>query len=217
MTVTPWESIAYEALEPRLRTGDVFLFHGASLRSKVIEDATLSEFSHVGMIVRPDPGKSPLLWHTDPRPITEDLDDGQRHGGAQLNDLSEAMAIMTDPRFGDTPFARQLVVERSPGFEDAALQSIAAMDGTAFPSLLKIVQEWVLGHLHVATSGRHMYCAEVLATTYQHMGLLPAEPPPNAYAPNDFSLQHEKLRLLCGASLGPQIQVQWNSPGASVR
>jgi len=40
--------------------------------------------------------------------------------------------------------------------------------------------------------------------------LLPPDPPANAYSPRDFSEQHEKLRLLRGASLGPQQEVLWS-------
>jgi len=35
----------------------------------------------------------------------------------------------------------------------------------------------------------------------------PLKPPANSYAPRDFSFQHERLHLLEGARLGPQIEV----------
>src|SRR5437016_3031873 len=193
------EAIRFDALEPRLQTGDVFLFHGASRRSHAIEDVTRSEFSHVGMVLRPAPGRPALIWHTDPRPVAEDLDDSREHGGAQLNDLGAALAVMTRANYGDTPYVRQLLVERGADFERRALEAIAAFDETPFPSLLKVVQEWVLGHLHVATSERRMYCAEVLAATYQRMGLLPDHPPANDYSPRDFSAEHQRLPLLGNA------------------
>src|SRR5438132_8947537 len=68
-----WPTVRYEDLEPRLRTGDVLLFHGASRRSRIIETASGSEFSHVAMIVRANEGEPPLLWHTDPRAVTDDV------------------------------------------------------------------------------------------------------------------------------------------------
>jgi hypothetical protein len=52
-----------------------------------------------------------------------------------------------------------------------------------------------------------------VALIYQRMGLLSLDPPPNAYAPRDFSAQHMKLRLLRGATLGAQMEVLW--PGAT--
>jgi hypothetical protein len=209
-----WPTVRYEDLEPRLCTGDLFLFHGGSRRSRIIETATGSEFSHIGMVVRAQDGKLPLLWQSDPRPVTEDLVDNAEHGGAQLNELSAALAVMTSPDYGDTPYVRQLIVEAAPDLDEEVLRAIASMDATSFPSLLKILKEWVLGHLHVSTSEKRMYCAEVLAHTYQRMGLLPPDPPANAYSPRDFSEQHEKLRLLRGASLGPQQEVLWSGVGS---
>src|SRR5256885_15289257 len=111
-----WPTISFEVLEPALRTGDLLLFHGASRRSRIIETATGSEFSHVGMIVRPE-GARPKLWHTDPRAVTEDVLEEDEHAGAQLNDLAAALTIMTSPEYGDTPFVRQLIVERTPDMD----------------------------------------------------------------------------------------------------
>ena len=210
-----WSTVRYEDLEPRLRTGDVVLFHGASRRSRMIETVTRSEFSHIGMIVRPQGGKPPLLWHTDPRAVTEDVVDDDEHGGAQLNDLTAALAVMTRPGYGDKPFVRQLIVERTPEMEREALRAIAAADKISFPSLGKILKEWVLGRLRIGTSEKSMDCAEAVAITYQRMGLLSPEPPPNAYAPRDFSAQHMNLRLLRGATLGPQLEVLWSGADSS--
>jgi len=208
-------TIAWSALAPTLRTGDVVLFHGASRRSRVIEDVTRSKFSHIGMIVRPDAAAPPRLWHTDPRPVTADLEDRARHGGAQLNDLGEALARMTQPSYGDTPYVRRLDAARGPEFEAAAQRAVAELDQTPFPSLLAIVKEWVFGHLRIATSGRRMYCAELLALTWQRMGLLGREPPANAYAPEDFAHERGGVRLRDGAKLGPLLQVTQPPGGGS--
>jgi len=199
--------VRYADVEPVLRTGDILLFHGASRRSHVIETATASRYSHVGMIVRPDPTRPPLLWHTDPRPVTLDVEDGEAHPGAQLNDLRAALARMTSPQYGDTPSVRRLEVERTPALEEAVRRAVATIDRTAFPSLPKILKDWVLGHLRVGTREHRMECAEVLAYTYQQMGLLPAEPPSNAYAPRDFHAGTIHGRLLHGASLSDPVEV----------
>jgi len=211
-----WPAIRYEELEPRLRTGDIFLFHGASRRSRIIEAVTKSEFSHVGMVVRPEGGR-PFLWHTDPRAVTEDVEDHGEHGGAQLNDLTAALATMTSPGYGDTPFVRQLMVEGVPDLDAAALQAIAAEDKIPFTSAGKLIKEWILGWLRIPTSDQRIDCAAVVAATYQRIGLLSPEPPPNAYAPRDFSEQHMTLRLLRGATLGPQMQVVWSGAGSGAR
>jgi len=200
----------YEDLAPNLRTGDILLFHGRSQLGRVLEITGGSEFSHVGMIVRRKADAPPLLWHSVPRPVSEDVLGDREHGGAQLNPLEAALASMTTPAHGDTPFVRQLQVERTPAMEATALEAVRAVDDTPFPSNWRFVVHWLLGRLHVPTTGKHMDCAEVLARTYQRMGLLPPEPPPNAYVPRDFSAQQGKLQLLRGATLGPQVQVLWS-------
>ena len=209
-----WPTIRYEDLEPRLRTGDIVLFRGASLRSRIIEAATQSEFSHIGMIVRPQHDQPPLLWQTDPRAVTEDVVENGQHGGAQLNELTAALAAMTSPAYGDTPFIRQLVAEHASELDEQARLAIAALERTPFPSLAKLIREWLLGHLRIATSIKRMDCAETVALTYQQMGLLASDPPPNSYNPRDFSEQHMNLRLLRGATLGPQLEVVWSGSGA---
>jgi len=200
------ETIRFEAIEPSLRTGDLILFQGDSRRSRIVETISRSKFSHVGMVIRPD-GKPPLLWHTDPRPVTTDLADAESHSGAQLNDLAAALRRMTSPEYGDTPCLRQLLVTRTPALDDAARRAIAAVDEKPFPSPLRVFRDWFLGKLHFATPGRRMDCAEIVAITYQRMGLLPPAPPANAYAPGDFSAEHENVRWLQGASLGPQREL----------
>ena len=216
MDVHTGPTARYEDLAPSLRTGDLLLFHGKSQLGRMLELAGGSEFSHVGMIVRPAPDRPPLLWHAVPQAMTTDVLGDREHGGAQLNDLGEALARMTSPGHDDTPFVRQLTVERTPAMDEAALEAVRRVDQTPFPSVWRFAVDWVLGRLHVRTAGRHMDCAEVLARTYQRMGLLPPDPPPNAYTPRDFSARHMNLRLLRGAALGPEIEVRWSRPADAV-
>ena len=60
--------------------------------------------------------------------------------------------------------------------------------------------------LRRGTSAETVYCAELVATTYTAMGLLDGRRPRNAYDPGSF-WSGDDLRLLRGASLGPEIPV----------
>jgi hypothetical protein len=51
-----------------------------------------------------------------------------------------------------------------------------------------------------------LYCAELVAVTLQHMGLLGEERPPNWYDPGRF-WSGDQLRLLNGVTLGPEVAV----------
>lgn len=79
------------------------------------------------------------------------------------------------------------------------LNAIADLEGRPFPSLLRMVMEFLEGQLHIRSSGPDLYCAALVAVMYQRMGLLPAEdPPPNWYDPKRFSEEFEKLPMLHG-------------------
>ena len=55
------------------------------------------------------------------------------------------------------------------------------------------------------------YCAEILASTYQAMGLLPADRSPSAYDPGHF-WSGDDLKLLGGHRLTPEIEVALPAP-----
>jgi hypothetical protein len=201
------EQASFNDVLRRIRTGDVFVFHGTSRLSRRVERATLSHYSHAAMVIRPDLDGPPLLWHTGPRPVNEDVSTHSRHGGAQLNDLRDTLALMATPRFGDTPFWRALEVERTPEFESAALQLVADLDGTPFGTMAKMAENWAIGQIHIPASDRTFFCAELVAHSYMKLGLLPAHPPQNAYSPHSFSDEHGTLPLRFGASLASGVQI----------
>jgi hypothetical protein len=97
--------------------------------------------------------------------------------------------------------------------EDAVLRTIARMDGTPFPSVARLSSRWLTGRLPAV---RHRppeagletaYCAEVLAVTYQAMGLLPGRRRPNWYDAGRF-WSGDDLSLSAGFALGGEIAVR---------
>jgi hypothetical protein len=73
------------------------------------------------------------------------------------------------------------------------------------------------GQRHIAASDQTFFCSELVAHTFMLMGLLPFDPPANAYAPGFFSPEHGNLPFLRGASLGPLLQlVPPTAPAAGV-
>jgi hypothetical protein len=96
--------------------------------------------------------------------------------------------------------------------EDAVLRTIARLDGTPFPSTAQLASRWLLGR--VPTPGYQgggagletAYCAEVLAVTYQAMGLLPGGRRPARYDPGSF-WSGDNLGLSAGFRLGGEIAV----------
>lgn len=208
----PVEALRYDDVEARLRTGDIFIFHGESPPARIVERFTRSEYSHIGMVVRPDPGQAPRIWQSVPKDLGQELR-ANGTSGARADDLRHSMAVLTRPKFGNTPFLRSLLVARDAGFEERARQAVAEWEGAPFPSPLELVADWVLGLLGVVTRDRSKDCAELVALTWQRIGLLPRKPPANAYSPQDFSVRHQRLRLAPDATLGPPAKILLGAGG----
>jgi hypothetical protein len=136
---------------------------------------------------------------------------GGRHRGVQLHDLREAVDLWTG-RYKQRAWLRQLEPPAGRAMEDAVLRTVARLDGTPFPSTARLFSRWLYGRAPIPrtpTSEAKLetaYCAEVVAVTYQAMGLLPGKRRPNWYDPGRF-WSGDELPLTDGAQLGEEITV----------
>ncbi len=192
------------------RTGDVWLFRGHTAADRAIQLTTNSPVNHVGMSVVLDDLPA-LMWHAELGRSLPDLWSGSRHRGAQLHDLRAAVTLWAT-RYGQRAWLRQLEPPPTREMEDAVLRTIARLDGTPFPSAARLASGWLRGRLPPVSRGAReaaletAYCAEIVAVTYQAMGLLPARRP-NWYDAGRF-WSGDDLRLSAGARLGGEIAVQ---------
>ncbi len=197
-----------EALDAT-RTGDVWVFRGRSAADRAIQALTNSPVNHVGMSVVID-DLPPLMWHAELGRSLPDLWSGGRQRGAQLHDLREAVTTWAR-EYGQRPWLRQLDHRVTREMEDALLRTVARLDGTPFPSTIRLASRWLRGRIRPAGPGdttlETAYCAEVVAVTYQAMGLLPADRKPNWYDPGRF-WSGDDLGLCAGARLGGEIAVE---------
>jgi len=191
-----------EALETA-RTGDVWLFRGPSAADRAIRVLTNSPVNHVAMVVALD-DLPPLLWHTELGKSIESVWTGDRHRGAQLNRLDEALAVWTE-RCKQLAFVRHFEGDITREMEDALLRVVAEYEGRPFPRTRHLVGKWLSGRLRREASEQAVYCAELLAITYTRMGLLDARTPANWFDPGRF-WSGDRLDLTGGA-LGPEIAV----------
>ena len=196
------------------RTGDVWLFRGHTAADRAIQLTTNSPVNHVGMSVVLDDLPA-LMWHAELGRSLPDLWSGSRHRGAQLHDLRAAVTVWAT-RYGERAWLRQLEPPPTREMEDALLRTVARLDGTPFPSAARIASGWLRGRLPPVTRGARgardaaletAYCAQIVAVTYQAMGLLPARRQPTWYDPGRF-WSGDDLHLSGGARLGGEIAVQ---------
>jgi hypothetical protein len=191
------------------RTGDVWVFRGASPADRAIRALTNAPVNHVGMAVVLE-DLPPLLWHAELGRSLPDVWTGTHQRGVQLHDLRDAVLTWRN-RYGQRAWLRQLVGPAddggvTPEMEDAVLRTIAREDGKPFPTTRGLIGGWVQGRLRHGTASETVYCAELVAATYTAMGLLPADRPRNWYDPGSF-WSGDDLELLRGATLRPEISV----------
>ena len=96
---------------------------------------------------------------------------GERHRGAQLNRLDEALAVWTG-KYRQLAFVRHFDGEITREMEDDVAPRHRRVRGTAVPATRRLVGKWLSGRLRREASEQAVYCAELLAITYTRMGLL---------------------------------------------
>jgi hypothetical protein len=220
----PGKPLSLDEAVDLTRTGDVWIFRGRAPVDRVIQSVTNSPVNHVGMAVALD-DLPPLMWHAELGRSLPDLWTGKHQRGVQLHELSAAVTVWAT-KYGQRAWLRQLDPPANRDMEDAVLRTIARLDGTPFPSSAQLGWRWLRGRLpapgavfsrpeprrSASTDGgggrelEAVYCAEVLAMTYEAMGLLPAGRNPSWYDPGRF-WSGDTLRLLRGARLGREIAV----------
>lgn len=218
----PHTTSTYSSVRDALRTGDVFLAHGDSAISEVVELIEWGMWSHSGMVIRAsDIGlhglpRDVLLWESTrstnlPDVVTGSHKNDPAHpGGTLLVDLESRLEY--DISIGETPVCfRSLQAERTPEML-ASLADVldSEIRSAYFPTDLVFGINWFKGHElnrppHDFSS---FFCSELLAYTLQHIGILGTDYVPNWYEPTTFSVEHTgPLPFLAGASLGPEVWV----------
>ncbi|MCM0674372.1 hypothetical protein NCC78_06670 [Micromonospora phytophila] len=217
-------SISLDEAVELTRTGDVWVFRGRSVPDRAIQFTTNSPVNHVGMAVVLD-DMPPLMWHAELGRSLPDMWSGGHQRGVQLHDLRDAVCVWAN-RYGQRAWLRQLDPPADGEMEKAVLRTIARLDGTPFPSTAQLAWRWVRGRVPAVrmpalpggdrnrptSSARERaletaYCAEVVAVTYEAMGLLPAGRRPNWYDPGRF-WSGDDLGLAADARLGAEIEVR---------
>ena len=187
-------------------TGDVWLFRGASVADFAIRTVTNAPVNHVGMVVALD-DLPPLLWHAELGRSLPDVWTGEHQRGVQLHKLADAVTTWKH-RYGQRGWVRQLegTIERE--HEDRLMEVIQRYDGRAFPTTLGLAGQWAKGRVRrrPQQSLEAIYCAELVATTYQYMGLLPSERPAELVRPRAL-LERRRPRARAALPLGGEIAV----------
>jgi hypothetical protein len=198
-------ALAFDDAIAAAATGDIWLFRGRSLADRAIQTVTNSPVNHVGMVVAID-DLPPLLWHAELGRSLPDVWTGERQRGVQLHRLADAASTWT-VRYGQRAWVRQLEGPLERHHEDRLMEVIERLDGRAFPTTLGLARQWLTGRLRRSSTLETIYCAELVATTYQHMGLLPSRRPASWYDPGRF-WSGDRIELVAPFALAGEIAVR---------
>jgi len=185
------------------RTGDIFLFRGKSAADHAIRAVTNSPVNHVGMVLALD-DLPPLLWHAELGSSLPDVWSGEHQRGTQLHRLTDAVSTWHH-RYGQRAWMRPIDPEVTREMEDEALRTVNELNGRTFPPTRSLAKGWLKGRARRKDDLEQLFCAEVVAITYEHMGLLSTKRPPNWYDPGKF-WSGDRLELQA-ATLGAEVAI----------
>ena len=191
----------YAEIRDQLNTGDIVLFSGKGGISAGIKWATFSRWSHVAMVLRLVEYDFVTLWESTTLSNLTDLDTRMPMKGVQLIPLSDRVQS-----YGGEIAVRRL---RDAPLDANAIQALMALRkefrGRPYEKsqaeLIKAAYDGPGGHNEEDLSS--LFCSELVAESYQRIGLLNEKKNSNEYTPADFS-EKQGLKLLKG-SLGPEI------------
>lgn len=229
LTSSP-DAIPYPKIRGKLRTGDLIFFEGDSAIDFMIEalDRAAGEapYSHVGMVIN-DAGKL-YFWDAPgggklfPDPYYGDPDNrihtlpSASHAGCRVAPIDPLLEYYTSLMPGQQFWVRQVSPAMTAAQFAALRIFINRVDGLPFPSPVEeaLPLNFAAGQKRVTMYVGTYFCAQLVADSYLHMGLLSADTyPANAYSPGSFSSDDAaRLPLVPPARLGPPINVIWQSP-----
>mmetsp|Transcript_19306 Transcript_19306/g.35560 ORF Transcript_19306/g.35560 Transcript_19306/m.35560 type:complete len:322 (-) Transcript_19306:5435-6400(-) len=171
-------------------TGDIILFRGCNSLAKLQRAFTRSEYDHVAMIMRFYTGEVAFFEAIQGEGVTMvKWEEFKQHN---WHKLYSRIAY------------RQLSIDRS----EATLQKLQDFIDRVIGLRYKLTIAKLCGSRPSRLASREVnyFCSELMAASFQEMGLLPDTLKPGQYLPGDFSAKRQ-LPLINGAQLGPELLI----------
>ena len=196
---------SYDKIRNRLRTGDIVLFSSGGVFGSAIQLITRSKWSHVGMVVRVPEWDFVLLWESVLARDMVDLHTGKVKQGVRLTALSDSL----------TKYDCDIAVRRlSPCLDAKQIKDLQSFREQMknrpyekrYLELMKSAYDGVGGNNQECLSS--VFCSELVAESYQVMGILPDHTPSNEYTPADFSSARSHVLQLKEHKLGREEYIK---------
>ncbi|MDX1909156.1 MAG: hypothetical protein SF053_19110 [Bacteroidia bacterium] len=204
--------MTYQELAPLLKTGDIMLMHGTGTIGEMIGVLTGSRFIHMSMIVRSeDLGMTPgqiLLWESTPFTITEDAQLLKPKAGPTLVNMEARIQDEVSAGLFDLFVVRRLAHLLTADQLSQLVKVVSDVHPDAFPKTWLMFVKGAIGRFfNIEIDRKTFFCSELVAYTYQGIGLLDDAHPADFFEPKDFSTQGH-LKLLCDQSFGEDIYLE---------
>ncbi len=178
----------YDTVRAGLRSGDVLLFSGNGLFSRIIQLGSMSKWSHVGMVLLVEEWDMVLCWESTSLGSLADIETGKATQGVQLVPLRERLATydgtvatrrllepLNEQQCGDLRQFRHDM--RGLPYETHHIElAMAALDFT---------------NIEIGEDLSSIFCSELVAEAMRRCGVLGLDKLANEYTPGDF----EKLPM----------------------
>lgn len=196
----------YDKHRAKIDTGDIILFSGKGVVSGAIKRFSMSKWSHVGMALRLPEYDFLLLWESTMISDIKDFHTGRPVQGVRLVMLSEYVK-----KYDVDVAVRHLSVERTAKMLEGLMRFRKKVRGRPYEEdmveLIKAAYDGPFGQNVEDFSS--IFCSELIAETYQKMGLLSGKIPANEYTPGDFASDAKnRLNLLKGAKLNKEVYLR---------
>lgn len=190
--------------------GSVLLCSGTAAESRLIEEVDHTDFSHSAMMVRLHGDPKLYLWTADTVDKLEDRihkEANPDHPGTHLLVLEEYLTNLDTFYPSPDGSKYRFAVARLNGaqVDEKKLWSVMyEYDGTPFPPTKQEFLHWLEGQVDIDCGMLNSFCAQMVANTYQKMGWLKCDHPPNHYNPGSYAkTAHINKEMQGGASLDP--------------
>lgn len=186
--------------------GSVLLCSGTAAESRLIEEVDGTDFSHSAMIVRFHDDDRLYLWTADTVDELEDQIEKEKdpnHPGTHLLVLEDYLADLDRLYPSPDGSKYRFAVARLSGMtvnEHKLWSVMFEYDGTPFPPTREEFLHWIEGQADIDSGMQNSFCAQMVANTYQKMGWLKDDHPPNHYNPGAFAKTDAINRELTGGA-----------------
>ena len=184
---------SYSSIRNELRTGDIVLFSGKGAFSDIIKYATLSKWSHVGMILHIPEYDFLTVWESTTLNNIKDLESGMPRKGVQLVPLSDRIQKYS----GDISVRKLQGADLPENSFRKLMELRKELRGKQYErskvELFKAAYDGPFGRNTEDLSS--VFCSELVAEAYQRLGLVTEGKPSNEYTPADFSEKRMKNLL----------------------